>query len=258
MRAVASSGRADGFTLLEALVALAIVSMVVIEYIGIRTSALVDATEARNWRLAREIGEEVLSELKAGARELPPESGTPVSLGQKYRGFRYKIVIGERQVSQLESDLASELGEKSSDTADRNRWQQDRDLYRKASQKGLSYGDYQDQLRQQEDERARQEKAKAETDFQDVAVVVYFPHARLDKEGEDALVLKAKVSSLAVSGLTPDQARQDAESKGQSVPSGNRPPGAAGASAPGSGSPGNSTPGAGSGNLTSTSSGKGR
>ena len=42
-----------GFTLVEALVALAIVSMIVISYIGIRTTALIDATQARNWRLAR-------------------------------------------------------------------------------------------------------------------------------------------------------------------------------------------------------------
>jgi prepilin-type N-terminal cleavage/methylation domain-containing protein len=50
--------RDSGFTLVEALVAMLIVSMVVISYIGIRTSALLDATYARNWRLAREIAEE--------------------------------------------------------------------------------------------------------------------------------------------------------------------------------------------------------
>jgi len=221
-----------GFTLLEALVALAIVAMVVLSYLGVRTTALVDATEARNWRLAQEIGEEVLSELKAGAREMPPESGAMVSLDQKYRHFEYKIVIGEEAVSQIEADLASERGENTAAVNDRNQWQQDRDLYRKASQKGMSYQDYQDQLRAQEDERARQEKAKTETDFEDVAVVVYFPKTKLEQEGKDALVLKAKISSLALSGFTPYQAQQDAESKGQTIQNSNQAPGASGPSTP--------------------------
>ena len=42
-----------GMLLLEALVAMLIVAVVTISYIGIRTTALIDATRARNWRLAR-------------------------------------------------------------------------------------------------------------------------------------------------------------------------------------------------------------
>jgi prepilin-type N-terminal cleavage/methylation domain-containing protein len=217
----------DGFTLLEAMVALAIVAMVVIAYLGIRTSALVDATEARNWRLAREIAEEKLSELIAGARELPPESGTPVQLDDKYKGFRYTILIGEAAVSQVGADLASEDGSDRIGT-ERAQWQQDRDVYRRANQKGMDYLAYQDQLRQQEEERQRQEQPPSETDFEQVAVVVHFPRTRLDQEGDDAFVLKAKVSTLALSGLTTEQAEIVARSRGQEATAGNQPPTAGG------------------------------
>jgi prepilin-type N-terminal cleavage/methylation domain-containing protein len=252
-----TSRTADGFTLLEALVALALVAMIVISYLGVRTTALVDATEARNWRLAQEIGEQVMSELKAGAREDTIESGNEISLEQKYhKGWSYKIVIGEAAVGQIEADLASERGENTAEVNERNQWQQDRDLYRRASEKGLSYQDYQDQLRQQEDERVRQEKAKSETDFEDVAVVVYFPKTRLDQEGKDALVLKAKISSLALSGMTPDQAQQDAESKGVTIQNSNKAPGApSGPSTPQGGGGGPATPSAGKGGPAGGSKG---
>ena len=65
--ASASRGRESGMLLIEALVAMLIVAMVTIAYIGIRSTALIDATRARNGRLAREIAEEKLSTLQAGA-----------------------------------------------------------------------------------------------------------------------------------------------------------------------------------------------
>ena len=70
-----------GMLLIEALVAMLIVATVTITFIGIRSNSLIDATRARNWRLAREIAEEKLSTLQAGAHEVPPESGTvlPIS-----------------------------------------------------------------------------------------------------------------------------------------------------------------------------------
>ncbi len=237
MRRPASDG---GFTLLEAMVALAILSMVVLSYLGIRTSALVDATEARNWRLARELAEEKMSELRAGARELPPESGTEETF-EKYKGFSCKILIGESAVGQVESELAGDTGT----AGERVSWQQDRDLYRRATQKGLSYQDYLDQQQQDEIERQRQENPPSETDLEDVAVVVFFPRVRLEQEeGRDAFVLKAKISTLALSGLTPEQAQQLAESRGQTIQAANQSPtGGTG----GTGSAGGSMPGGTSG-----------
>lgn len=203
-----------GFTLIEALVALAIVALVVISFIGIRTSALIDATQARNWRLAREIAEEKLSELQAGARELPPESGTRVAI-EKYEGFEFQIVIGESAVADVEAEIAQSGAEVGSDASERIEWQRERENYRRASQRGLSAMEYEDQLARDDYQRDMQEKAPSATDFEEVAVVVYFPKMNAEYEGqEDALLIKARVSTLALSGLTPKQAETLAVSKG--------------------------------------------
>lgn len=204
-----------GFTLLEALVALMIVAMVVLQFLGIRTSALIDATKARNWRLAREIAEEKLSELQAGAHETPPKSGDEIKL-EKYDGFSYKIVIGESSVTQIESELADNAAGDDSKQSEKLDWQRDREQYRKASQQGLSYAEYQDKILEDEEKRRMEDKAPSETDFEEVAIVVYFPN--LDAkypDDKETLMIKSRVSTLAISGLTPDQAAAIASSKGQ-------------------------------------------
>ncbi|MBX3462522.1 MAG: prepilin-type N-terminal cleavage/methylation domain-containing protein [Planctomycetes bacterium] len=209
---------AAGFTLIEALVALAIVAMVVISFIGIRTNALVDATEARNWRLAREIAEEKLSELLAGARETPPESGETVPL-ERYQGFAFKIVIGEAAVAELEAEVAQNAAAGGSAAGERIEWQRDRENFRRAQAQGLSASEYQDKLAQDDYRRRMAEKAPSATEFEEVAVVVYFPKMNADYEGQkDTLVIKARVSTLALSGMTPAQARTLAASKGESAP----------------------------------------
>jgi Tfp pilus assembly protein PilV len=211
--------REAGFTLLEAMVALGIVAMVTIGYIGIRTAAVADGIEARNWRLARELAEEKMSELLAGAHEFRPESGVENQF-EKYPGFSYRIEIGETAISELESALADAAAEDDRTAAERADWQRNRDLYRKASARGLSYLDYQDQLKLQEEQRQREEQAPSETEYEDVAVVVFFPKVDADYEGQkETFLIKAKASTLAISGYTPDQAKTVAESKGQTASS---------------------------------------
>lgn len=207
--------RQDGFTLLEALVALAIVAMVVTSFLGIRTASLTDATEARNWRLARELAEEKMSELAAGAREVQPESGMEYQF-EKYPGFSYKIVIGESAVAQVESEIAGLGGEEESDEAtDRARWQQDRDQYRRASARGLSYTELQDEMAQEDYRLKLAEKAPTEDDYEDVAVVVLFPNVLGDDDAQSAYVMKARLSLLAISGLTPEESSQQAAARGE-------------------------------------------
>jgi prepilin-type N-terminal cleavage/methylation domain-containing protein len=214
-----------GFTLLEAVVALAIVAMVVTSYLGIRTSALADGLEARNWRLAREIAEERMSEIVAGAHELPPQSGISIDLEQ-YKGFSYTVVIGESSIGELEADLSSAAAETDSQTSERLQWQHDRDRYLKASARGLSAMDYDSQIRQEEEQRRLQSKAPSETEYEEIAVVVKFPKLDAKYEGQkEAFVIKTKVSTLALSGMTPEQAKQIADAQGD------------GAAAAGSGSP---------------------
>ncbi len=218
-----TGSREDGFTLIEALLAMMIVALIVISFLGVRTHALIDATQARNWRLAREIAEEKMSELRAGALEVAPQSGNTISLAEKYEeGWSYKVVIGESAVADLEGELANEAGADDSGRTERLEWQRNREDYRRANQKGLSYSEYQDQ-RAEEDYRQRmEEKAPSETDFEEVAVVVYFPKLNPDYEGQkDYLVVKAKLSTLALSGLTPEQAEAVAQAKGESTGEGN-------------------------------------
>ncbi len=222
-----------GFTLLEALVAMMIVSLIVISFIGIRTSALMDATQARNWRLAREIAEEKLSELQAGARETPADNGATVPI-EKYEGFAYKIVIGEAAVADVESEIATNAAGENAEARDRVEWQRDRENYRRASSRGLSASEY-DEKRNEDVNLRLAEKAPSETEFEEVAVVVYFP--KMDPsypDEKDALLIKARLSTLAIRGVTPQEAANEATSRGQSPvlnPAGSAAPGG-GTSAP--------------------------
>lgn len=229
-----------GFTLIEALVALMVVALVVINYFGIRTSALIDARRARDWRLAREIAEEKLSELTAGAREVPPESGTLVPI-DKYEGFSYKIVLGESAVADVEAEVASSAAGDDSVANERIDWLRHREDYRKASERGLTATEYEDQ--RYEDINVRlAEKAPSATDFEEVAVVVYFPKMDPDFPGEEeALLIKSRVSTLSISGLTPDQAAVIERSRGDGSAS------AAAGSGPAAAGAGGAASGAGAG-----------
>lgn len=204
-----------GFTLLEALVASALVVMVVMSYLGIRTNAVADGIEARNWRLARELAEERMSEVLAGAFETPPQSGIELPF-DAYEGFSYQIVIGESSIGELEAAIASENAEESdSQSRERNEWQQNIDTYRKASARGMTALEYQDQIAAEEYQRRIENKAPSESEFEQVAVVVFFPKLNARSESQrESFIIKAKVSTLALSGMTPEEAKQIAEAQG--------------------------------------------
>lgn len=203
-----------GFTLIEVVVALGILAFVILTFLGTRTEALIDATEARNWRLAREIAEEVLSELQAGARETPPD-GTRIPI-EKYEGFSYQILIGEDVITDHESSQAGQWGAGTDDRGDRLAWQRERDDIRRASQKGLSLEGYRDQQRQEDYDIDEDSEVPNEDDLEEVVVVVYFPEVRIleEKNPEGSFKLRAKVSTLAIEGLTPDEADSMARARG--------------------------------------------
>mgnify|MGYP000909760776 CR=1 FL=1 len=233
-----------GFTLIEAMVALAIVAGTVISFIGVRTQALIDATQARNWRLARELAEEKMAELQAGARETPPQSGERLPF-PNYAGWKYQIEIGESRVADLEAEIDADAAGGDAGATERLDWQRDRENYRRAQSRGLSAAEYDEQ--RLEDVSARlAEKAPSATEFEEVAVAVFFPKLDPTFEGQqEALLIKARLSTLAISGLTPEQAMAVAESKGQgsadapSVPGGGNPGGGGtGGGAPGAGDTG--------------------
>jgi prepilin-type N-terminal cleavage/methylation domain-containing protein len=240
-----------GFTLLEALVAMAILTFVVMYFQGMRTDALVDSTEARNQRIARELAEHHLSELKAGAREMPPESGVELTL-EKFPGFSLKFLIGETAITEhetMEAGFAEDSeGWQKSQQLD---WQRDRDEVRRANSRGLDLVTYRDQQLQ---DKEKEDQVPSETDYEEVAVVVYYPDVRRAvTESRDVVasyVLKAKVSTLAIAGITPQQAEALANQKGVQQQGPNQPVGGSNAA----GGTGNAGTGAGAdaGNAAGT------
>lgn len=209
-------GAEAGFTLLEALVAVAILAMVIVPFLSMRTRAIMDAADAKRWRIAREIAERYLSELKAGARETPPINRLVVEV-EDHPDFRYQILIGEAAIGDAESEMAGTGGEADTNPGERLAWQRDRENLREAQARGLSMTEYDDQLRQAELE----ERIPSEDELEDVAVLVTFPSVResIDEDADpiDRFMLRAKISTMALEGLTPELAEQVAQARGGST-----------------------------------------
>ena len=221
----------SGFTLLEAMIALAIVAMVVTTVLAVRTNSLIDASEARNWRVAREVAQEILSEFSAGAREEPPEYNmqpAPIPSMKGIENWAYQIVIGQERIASAEADLDSEITDSDNDMADRRNYQRERDDLRKARQKGVSFFEYREQAQIEEDERLESEEdtPPSEDEFEEVAVFVFFPNVRPGQSELGHFVLKSRISTLAIEGLTTEEAARLSETEGTSGDGeGNTPPG---------------------------------
>lgn len=208
MRPADPRSSAAGFTLIEVLVATTLFALVVFQFLSIGTASMVSATEVRNWRIARDIAGHYLSEMQAGAREFEPDTGRRYEL-EDYPEFTYEIVIGEAQIEDLRSRLAEQdasIGtEGSSTAADRRGWQREREQLRRAQTSGMSLVDYQDQLREEEFE----ERIPSEDEYEEVAVVVYYPNVRAfdnaDLPEQAHFILRAKISTMAIERLTPDE-----------------------------------------------------
>ena len=99
------------------------------------------------------------------------------------------------------------------------------------ARRGLTAQEYEEQQLDDVNERLATNVPSAD-EFEEVAVVVYFPKLDPDYPGQqEALLIKARVSTLAISGLTPQQAQTLAQSRGEGAD-----PNAAGA-LPGSAAP---------------------
>ncbi len=215
---------APGFTLIEALIAIAILSLVTFSMLGTRTEAVTDAIEARHWLIARENAEQILSELKAGHREMPPENSNQYPIPgfeDQQEDWWYEIAIGEEFISDVETRYAEGLDSEAADqTRERMDWQRERDDMRAADRAGKSVYDYRaDQRAAQENystDSGTEDAPIAEDEFVDVAVFVFFPNVRPRGDGSlnSYFVLKAKISTLALNGLTPEEAETMNQSGG--------------------------------------------
>jgi len=209
------------------MVAVTVLTIVLLGFLSTRSQALADAIQARNWRQARSIAEEQLSKLQAGANEIRPEP-VPVDV-EGYPGFRYVVLIGEQAIANAEAEIDSQAAQEA-EQSERRSWQRERDDVRAARQKGLNLDDYR---RQQLQAESDPEAVPSEDTFEEVAVIVYFPNVSLaedDDRTEATFTLKARVSTLAINGLTPQQAEGLAAQKGLTTNSN----GAGGSGSPGS------------------------
>jgi prepilin-type N-terminal cleavage/methylation domain-containing protein len=211
--AAPKSGAERGFTLLEALIAVALLAMVILPFLGMRTRSLEDSAEARQWRTAREIAQRFLSELQAGARETPPTNRLWVDL-EDHPGFRFQILIGEAAIADAETQMMGNDTADGPGGSDRLAWQRERETLREANSRGMSMIEYEDQLREQE----LADKVPSEDEFEDVAILVSFPNIRPSEDESDAtrsFMLRASISTMAIQGLTPEQSEQIAEARGE-------------------------------------------
>ena len=217
VRAARGDGAAEaGFTLIEALVAVAILAMVIVPFLSMRTRAIEDSADAKRWRIAREIAERQLSEIRAGARETPPTNRLFVDV-EEQPGFRFQVLIGEAAIADAESaESGTDTFRGGSSEGDRLAWQRDRQELREAQTRGMSMIDYQDQLREQE----LADKIPSQDEFEEVAIVVTFPSARAsddESKSTESFMLRARICTMAIQGLTPEKAEQIAEARGESA-----------------------------------------
>ena len=116
-------------------------------------------------------------------------------------------MLGESAVADIEAEVANEAAGDDNEAKDQIQWQQDRRDMRRAQDRGLDAMEYEEQQELDDIDERLAEKAPSEEDFEEVAVVVYFPKLDADFPGQkEALLIKARISTLAISGMTPEQA----------------------------------------------------
>ena len=123
-------------------------------------------------------------------------------------------MLGETGVADVEAEVANEAAGDDTEAKDRIEWDRNREDMRRANDRGMNQQEYEDSQFDDIEERLA-EKAPSETDLEEVAVVVYWQKLDGDFPGQqEALLIKARISTLAISGMTPDQAMTIQEAEG--------------------------------------------
>ena len=197
----------SGFSLLEVLVALVVLAIAILTLSSLRTESIGTSAEARNLRVARHIAVQVLSEVEAGTRRCYDERGREQTL-EHLPMFRYKIVIGEAEIQEEESNLLEQEAETTDSEAserkvERLEWLNRRSDILRARKQGIDYDDLETQELEEDD------SPDADT-VEEIAVYVFWPKARLTEEGDNIAYyrLRGRATTLALSGLTEEQAEE--------------------------------------------------
>jgi prepilin-type N-terminal cleavage/methylation domain-containing protein len=193
-----------GFSLLEVVIALAVLAIALLSLTALRTESLVTAAEARNLRVARSLADRVISEVKAGLLRAYDVRGQ-VQTDEQFAAFSYKILVGELAIQQEESAETEATADASGLDSDyrrleRLRWLQQRQDIRKARELKVP-------THELTKDEVKEPDVPDEETFEDFAVFVYYPSYREEGKSEVYRV-RSRTTTLALSGLTSEQANE--------------------------------------------------
>ena len=201
--------RNKGFTLVEAIVAFAILVIATVGMIWSRTKAIEQATEARNLKIAVKIALETLDFLKAGLNQEEVLDLNEWREVEGLPGYYVRIISGEDEISIYESTRAEasddEILLKRLNFEERLKLERDLENQQRYDQ-GVN------QTQNEEEETIDEET------FKEVIIVVRYPSTDFKKypDGIGEYALRVKLSTLALSGLTPEEAEERKDlNKGQ-------------------------------------------
>lgn len=202
----------SGFTLMEVLVALAIMAMAMLSMIGLRSESLVQSTEARNLRVASALATQILSEVQAGmyrAYDLANED----QYVEGFEKFPWRLLIGEGAIQEelsIQAEREAESGDQDMiQRQERMDWLQKRALSRKSRLQGISTS-------QLEDQELEPDETPDDQTFEEIAIIVdYFAPSK--KEDRADFMLRGRATTLALNGLTTEQAEEMNKSEGTGI-----------------------------------------
>jgi prepilin-type N-terminal cleavage/methylation domain-containing protein len=210
-RAGSGKGSIRGFSLLEVLVAVAILAIALLSLAGLRTDSLSTATSARNLRIAQTFAKRILAQIQAGQFDAWELRGTEHQI-EEIDGFSYQVFIGEGEIQEELGRIAEDQADESGKEQDQRRyekldWIKRRRMMREARAKGEDPSTL--DTASSEDPTEEDEEPDEET-FEDVGVFVYyFDPKRPDSMG--VFSLRGRASTLALSGLTADEVSRSEE-----------------------------------------------
>lgn len=201
----------SGFTLLEVLVAMAVLAIATMTLTGMRTTSVMAAAEARNGRIAREIATRVLSEIEAGvlrAYELRGQRQTVEGM----EDFEWKLVIGDAEIQEAETEIhesaASSGSEDDQRRLERQQWLNRRSEIERARSENK-------ELDELDNDELEVDDSPDEDTIEEIAVFVYWTKmiSKNEDDTQGVFRLRGQASTLSLSGLTSEQAeaRSDGE-----------------------------------------------
>jgi hypothetical protein len=193
-------------------------AVAILSLAGLRTDSLVTATSARNLRIAQTFAKRILTQVQAGQFDAWELRGTEHQL-EEIDGFSYQIFIGEAEIQEELGRIAEDKADESGKLQDQKRyekldWIKRRRMMREAKDRGEDTSTLDTAS---SEEPTEEDELPDEETFEDLGIFIYyFDPKRSDSMG--VFSLRGRASTLALSGLTPDEVSKEEEAP--SVPLG--------------------------------------